>query len=698
MEKVEVICKDCGCTYTVSKRTVDSHKKDPDFHWRCTSCRNKYFSKKMKEYYNSLSEEEKAARDAKAKANLSNYMNNLSGEELEKYKEKHIQGQKNRWAKIPKNERINYLKEMRNGYDNWWNNMSADERKKFGDKVREGQFNMDTNKRNEMLKHRGESRKKAWDKLSEDERKLFTISAHIKSHEWWNGLSEEERVERLDKLHNDAERWRNGLTNEERELRNKLLHDSLQLYWDNLPEEIKTKRAEYLNNKKDEWWENLPDTEKDRWKLLGKNLSKHQQDWWNNLPDTEKERQSLIHKQWWDNLPNESKESFVRKRILAANGHNKFHQKFEKSFMESELVNYFYFRNEHVLTNNGRRHSWDYGIFDQDGELVAVVDLDGAYYHADICDYDGVHSKLEYDMRRGLSVKGDVIICIINENMFDATFDIMVKSLMIKYDDYVNKTFDMLRAMPFPYPYYTDKELLDSFNKLQTLDPNSKYYNDISINNRMGDRMIYHFHHSIWHNKVNDKISPYDAWCNDDMLMDMIKDKYIYHPYINANKLLIGFNVYNKAQKVDILSAAKAKIIISKYLSEYDTIFNPLNDYSEIMLGAISLGKKYIFNDKSETRLLESKRMVEFLNKYKIKTNIEFRNNHDGEYPCLFTFITCIDINQSDNLIYEYLERYKCKRYVFIVDHTDKYKSNIEDLILDIDDLSEYKFIIIIDK
>jgi hypothetical protein len=75
----------------------------------------------------------------------------------------------------------------------------------------------------------------------------------------------------------------------------------------------------------------------------------------------------------------------------------------------------------------------------------------------------------------------------------------------------------------------------------------------------------------------------------------------------------------------------------------------------------------------------------------KIFLDIKNIIDSDGEYECLFTcspyrnkeeWCDIKTINKScDGWIDECLSRFKCKKYLFVVDHTEKYKENIVDKI-----------------
>ena len=109
------------------------------------------------------------------------------------------------------------------------------------------------------------------------------------------------------------------------------------------------------------------------------------------------------------------------------------------------------------------------------------------------------------------------------------------------------------------------------------------------------------------------------------------------------------------------------------------------------MLGAISCGKKYIGQDISEIHVRESNQLISFLLKYGVKLDatVTAKNIFDstGEYDCL---LTCppygdkevwLDVPTSkcdcDAWIDECIDRFKCKRYIFIVDDTDVYWDNV---------------------
>jgi hypothetical protein len=332
-----------------------------------------------------------------------------------------------------------------------------------------------------------------------------------------------------------------------------------------------------------------------------------------------------------------------------------------------------------------------------------VIDIDGRFYHGDGFDYNGKQSKEEYDEKRFISTPDNIKVHIIYETHFRESFDRMIQLLMRdNYGEILNDTFKACRDMEFPPYKYTETQLLYSYRELKNMDCQSRYsikidrdsdLDDFSINVRFGDALINHFHRSIlWAKCKSSNVSPHDAWFDDRLLMDVIKNRIIYVNVLNPNKILQGFNISRIAQKVSVFSAGRAKMIIHKYLNEYDTIFDPFSGFSGRMLGCISLGKKYIGQDISPIHIEESNRMAGFLaiDRHIELTNVDILSSH-GSYPCLFTCPPYGDKEQwlnvpvssrsCDDWIDECLKRFKCERYVFVVDNTKRYSLYITGII-----------------
>ena len=271
-----------------------------------------------------------------------------------------------------------------------------------------------------------------------------------------------------------------------------------------------------------------------------------------------------------------------------------------------------------------------------------------------------------------------------------------MKILSMTYEEYIDYQYKYYSNMIFPYPKYDDKELIKSFDKLRRIDFDSNSYKNLSINYRIGDRLILHFHESIYNSNYINRISPFNAWRDKNILKQLIENNVLYHNHLNKNKLLQGMNTFDICKRVNVFSASRSKLIINKYLSDCNTIFDPFSGFSGRMLGVLSLDKTYIGYDLSLTHVNESNKMITFLKNvgYKINAIINQMDlfHSYGEYECLFTSLSFINEEQypdvpimklsQDELIDECLKRFKCRKYLFVVDNTTKYKDYIVETIV----------------
>ena len=516
----------------------------------------------------------------------------------------------------------------------------------------------------------GKRTKENWKKVSYDTKQRLSKSRSIARKEHWKSMSAAEKKTLLNKM-----------------------NDGFRTYWNTLDASGKELHAQ----RSVQQWNSLTDEQKLR-KI--KRLHDGHKSWFNSLTkeelDTFSKQHSDIAKDQWDKMGTAERTNLIR-RVLSSSSrkNNGLHRKFEHRFNESNLSRSFYIIPECSVCNNGTIHFWDYGIFNENCELVAVVDLDGAFYHGDNDDYDGIHSREEYDEIRSLSVPEGIFHCIINELRFNDCFKYLMELLLSEYQSYVNSLFKEMRSQPFPEPHYTDSELTKVFTKLQRMNCNDTYHQDLSLNTRIGDRLIQHFHPSIWRDHRKGELSPYDAWMDDTLLRKCIENRIIYQTHLNPNKILQGFNVSKIAPKVSVFSAGRAKMIISRYLQEFDTIFDPFSGYSGRMLGTISLGKRYIGQDLSLIHVNESNNLMDFLRSKGIEFQAEITQKDilqsTGEYPCLFTCPPYgdkeqwqdvpVDTRTCDDWIDECISRFKCRRYVFVVDNTTKYTDKVVDVI-----------------
>lgn len=721
----------------------------------------------LKEHWSKLSEDKRNEIFQKIGQSQKEKWNSLSPEEYKQRIQAFSEGHKREWESKSDEDRSNRIESLRNSFNEWYNNLTDEEKGEYHRKQNEFHSN---NVLPINMKTRDENDSTLWRYKQPDEMvqvkcehcgnpfeiKVSSISTRYRNGTpnlcrecmgKWISLSNAKRYQQmsdLDKrLHAQRTKYQLSVrTPEEWAEINKKNSEGLKRHWENVSDEENQRITDARVKGFHEWYNTLSDEEKsqrskDRYASMSDENKQmfvdKMREYNDSVPYEEKlkraghmnevlktftpEQKADMYKrshQWYYNLDDLSREKVVRERLTASGGKNKFHEKFERAFSESHLVNSHHITAEYPTTNNGITHCWDYAVFDNEtNSLQMLVDLDGAYFHADNCDYDGIHSKEEWDEKRALSIPNGINHCIIPELRFKDAFEFMLKMLMLDYDDYVAYVFRELRSQPFPYPSYSKIELLKSWEDLRRMKTDDKYHESISVNTRQGDRIIQHFHQSIWHDHRDGELSPYEAWKDDELLIKVIQNRIIYQTHLNPNKILQGFNIAKVAPKVSVFSAGRAKMIASRYLQDFNVVFDPFSGYSGRMLGVTSLGKTYIGQDISERHVAESNAMINFLKEYKVDIDATVTQKDifksSGEYPCLFTCSPYstkeqweevpVDNRSCDDWIDVCLERFKCKRYIFVVDNTTKYTDYVVAEISNKSHFSNAKErIIVIDK
>ena len=255
----------------------------------------------------------------------------------------------------------------------------------------------------------------------------------------------------------------------------------------------------------------------------------------------------------------------------------------------------------------------------------------------------------------------------------------------------------------FPYPHYSNSQLKEDYENLVNRDykPGQKF----------GTYIANEFHKSIWKASVKGKKSPYEAWHDKGLMTKLIKNRLIYSssPEITPEILRRGFSPSRIAPRVSLFNPALAKYLIFKYLNEYDIIFDPFSGFSGRLLGACSLGKKYIGSDIEEDHVRESQSIIDH---FGLEGIVEVKDvlKSSGSYPCLFTcppyggkekWNEKNDLVEKscDEWIQECMQRFDCERYLFVVDETEYFE---DDIVEEIDNSSHMgkgkEYVVLIEK
>lgn len=367
----------------------------------------------------------------------------------------------------------------------------------------------------------------------------------------------------------------------------------------------------------------------------------------------------------------------VRSRTAKSRKHSNLEERISV-LLKQYSINYIH---HYMLTSDQTSHEFDFYLPD----YKILIDADGLYFHSYLDDPDGIRILDYYDEDRLSLIPENHIFHVIVEGQEEKSIRELVKILELmdkNLFDYEGDLFIWCRSIEFPYPQYTEKRMKSDYSSLVNYDLLHKYNPAC----KLGQSIIRNFHKSMYHAKVGLNPSPYDAWYDDELLKKVIKNRLIYKNDVDPAKILSGFNISKICPKVSMFNPVLAKYLINKYLFSYQEIFDPFSGFSGRLLGASSLGKKYIGQDLNTVAVNESNKIIEFLN-----LNNCFIIHKDilqsfGEYECMLTcppygtkerYNDEIVFKSCDEWISECLARFNCNVYVFVVDKTEKYSDYI---------------------
>ena len=220
-----------------------------------------------------------------------------------------------------------------------------------------------------------------------------------------------------------------------------------------------------------------------------------------------------------------------------------------------------------------------------------------------------------------------------------------------------------------------------------------------TLSNKSDFGVIQHFHKSIYYASKKNKLSPYNAWFNKNLIKRSALNRLKYVGSCKPSDIIQGFNIAGIAPKISVFKPKLAEDLIKKYISNADTIIDPFSGFSGRMLGAYNCGIHYIGWDINEDHVRESNEIVTY-KKIEDMCDVKVQDlisSQDRDWSlknvCLFT---CPpyggkehwnknndEIEKScDEWIDLCLEKHKgCQKYLFVVDKTEKYKDYIVEAI-----------------
>ena len=323
---------------------------------------------------------------------------------------------------------------------------------------------------------------------------------------------------------------------------------------------------------------------------------------------------------------------------------------------------------QYTITKEPHSHAYDFYL----PKYKLLIDADGIYYHGYVNDPDGRHIRDDYDGVRLSLIPPDHTFHVIVERNEESDVKWLMEEICGASDvsaKYDSELFAWCRTMEFPYPQYSERRLSSDFGRLCGYFP--KMHNPYA---KTGDSIVRSFHKSLYDKAHKGLMSPKQAWRDDSALESIISKNLIYINKIDPSKALQSFNLSNVASIITTFAPTSAKYVVMKYLSEFDFVFDPASGFSERMLGVAASGKKYVGFDADSLLVEESNQIIGFLGLS--NCSVQHGESLEQEYPCMFTSPP-YSVDDSDSWIADMMSKYACKRYVFVVDTTEKYKQNV---------------------
>lgn len=276
------------------------------------------------------------------------------------------------------------------------------------------------------------------------------------------------------------------------------------------------------------------------------------------------------------------------------------------------------------------------------------------------------------------------------------------------------REFERIQNIEFPVQQERPIELEKCVNEVMSLLTSTKSGKTISPT-------IKKFHVSMVKANREGKLSPYDGWNlmkmskpafikfyeNRLRCSDWFKEKkgdnmkYLHEGYVPEFIYGIGLTTSGKYPVVTYFKPHLAKYLTEKYLSSYDTVFDPFSGYSGRMMGVVCTGKNYIGRDLCVDTVKESNEIWNFMKPFvnkranrEIVCDVDIADacTSEGKYECLLTCSPYGNIEQwegvpsngysCDKWIDICLKNYDCEKYVFVTDEKiSKYKEYVAEYL-----------------
>ena len=155
--------------------------------------------------------------------------------------------------------------------------------------------------------------------------------------------------------------------------------------------------------------------------------------------------------------------------------------------------------------------------------------------------------------------------------------------------EFADKIFQYYRQTGFPYYNLTPKERDKEFKKLINFDISNICEDGIIKQSMHGLGLAWHYFPHSFDVKSNDRLTPYEAFSDDEIFMKVIRKRLKIGTYISDSGIRKMLKVYTGVQGVSNFRPTAAAYIYQKYAT-YGVVWDMSGGWGGRLLGAIKAG------------------------------------------------------------------------------------------------------------
>ena len=198
---------------------------------------------------------------------------------------------------------------------------------------------------------------------------------------------------------------------------------------------------------------------------------------------------------------------------------------------------------------------------------------------------------------------------IVRYKDFPLTVENILKMSMEEREDVAEFLFFYFRENGFPFPSYSQEELITDFEKLCTFNSSSIVSKEnnidiLSCGSTVGNTIFKHFNHHFFNVKDKTSKSMVDVFNNDELLMKIIRNRlgitFFYrgesYPFtISGNMIKQGARSMRLTTQATNFRPSVAKYIFETFTPTNGIIYDYSNGFNQRLLAAMSSSKNFTY-------------------------------------------------------------------------------------------------------